>query len=306
MTTTSNSNEYVNSEYKKGAINALCAYTLWGLAPIYFKLLSGVSAPEILVHRIIWSFILLVIIIVAMGKWRKVQEIIKQPKIFFSLALSSILLGFNWLVFIWAINNNHILEASLGYYINPLFNVVLGMIFFSERLSKWKTIAVLLALTGVAIQIISLGSVPLVALSLAASFGIYGLIRKKVPVDSLAGLLIESAWLLPLAIGYWYGFVDSETGNMFNNETSLNVALLAAGIVTTAPLLFFTGAAKRLPLATLGFFQYLGPSLMFIVAISFYNELIVFEKLVTFAFIWCALIVFSLSSIKKKKSRAIT
>ncbi len=289
------------NETRKGALNAIGAYTLWGLAPIYFKLLSDISAAEILIHRIIWSFVLLILVILAVGKWRKVQEILRQPKVLKSLGLSSILLGFNWLVFIWAINNNMILEASLGYYINPLFNVVLGMIFFSERLSKWKTFAVLLALVGVLIQVISLGTVPLVALGLATSFGIYGLLRKKVQVDSLAGLLIESAWLLPIAIFYWVMFVDSPSANMLNNDMALNIALLAAGIVTTAPLLFFTGAAKRLPLATLGFFQYIGPSIMFVVAIYFYNEHIVFEKMLTFGFIWAALVVFSLSSLKKSK-----
>ncbi|TRX55189.1 EamA family transporter RarD [Thalassomonas sp. M1454] len=291
------------SETKKGAINAVCAYFLWGIAPIYFKLLADVSAPEILIHRIVWSFALLFVVVIAMGNWRKVQQIINHPKTLLWLLATSIILAANWLIFIWAVNNNHILEASLGYFINPLFNVVLGMIFFAERLRKWQVIAVLLALVGVLIQVISLGTIPYIGLSLAATFGIYGLMRKKVPVESVPGLLIESAWMLPIGLAYWYFFLDSTTSNMLSNQTSLNLTLIAAGLVTTAPLLFFTGAAKRLALSTLGFFQYIGPSIMFIVAILLYGETLAFEKMLTFACIWTALIVFSLDSFRQFKNK---
>lgn len=292
-----------NPETKKGAINAVCAYFLWGIAPIYFKLLADVSAPEILIHRIVWSFVLLLVVVIAMGNWRKVQQIINKPKTLLWLLATSIILALNWLLFIWSVNNGHILEASLGYFINPLFNVVLGMIFFSERLRKWQIVAVLLALVGVLIQVISLGTIPYLGLSLAATFGIYGLMRKKVPVDSVPGLLIESAWMLPIGLLYWYLFIDSPTSNMFSNLPSLNLTLIAAGIVTTAPLLFFTGAAKRLSLTTLGFFQYIGPSIMFVVAIVLYGETLAFEKMLTFAFIWSALAIFSLDSLIKHKTK---
>jgi chloramphenicol-sensitive protein RarD len=296
-------NQSISEQSKSGAINAVWAYFLWGIAPLYFKLLADVSAPEILVHRIIWSFVLLAIVLVAMGNWRKVQQILRQPKILFFLCGTSILLGANWLVFIWAVSNGQILEASLGYYINPLFNVLLGMIFFGERLRKWQIVAVSLAFIGVLIQLFSLGTVPLLALFLASSFAVYGMLRKKVPVDSVAGLYIESGWLLPISVVYWLVFIDSPTSNMFLNDFSMNLTLIAAGLVTTAPLLFFIGAAKRLTLAVLGFFQYIGPSLMFIIAVTFFDEALVFEKMLTFVFIWAALLIFSLDSIKHFKKR---
>ena len=281
---------------KSGVINAICAYSLWGLAPLYFKLLESVPATEILVHRIVWSFVLLVIVVLAMGHWRKVQQIVRTPKTFFWLLGTAIVLAINWLVFIWAVNNNHILEASLGYFINPLFSIALAMIFLGERLSKWQIIAMFLACAGVLLQLISLGTIPYVAIALATSFGIYGLLRKKMPVDSVPGLLIESAWMLPIGIAYWLFFMESSSSNML-----INLILLAAGLVTTAPLLFFTGAAKRLTLTTLGFFQYIGPSIMFIVAIVIFNEEIIFEKLLTFLFIWTALLIYSVDSLRKYK-----
>lgn len=292
-----------SSQTKSGVINAICAYSLWGVAPIYFKLLTDLPAADILVHRIIWSFVLLIIITLAMGQWRKVQLIIASPKKLLWLLATSIILGINWLVFIWAINSGHILEASLGYYINPLFSVGLGMLFLGERLSTWQKVAVALAFSGVMIQLISLGTIPYIALSLAASFGIYGLMRKKMPVDSVPGLLIEATWMLPLGILYWLFFMDAASSNMMNNSAGLNVTLFAAGIITTAPLLFFTSAAKKLSLTALGFFQYIGPSIMFIIAVTYYKESMVFERLVTFVFIWTALLVFSIDSIKKLRRK---
>lgn len=291
---------------KSGVINAICAYTIWGLAPIYFKLLQQVPATEILMHRVVWSFVLLVAIILAMGNWPKVKAVFQQPRTMIWLGITAVILATNWLIFIWAVNNNYILEASLGYYINPLFNVALGMIFLGERLSKWQGIAVLLAFVGVMIQLVSLGTVPYIALALAASFGIYGLLRKKLMVDSVSGLFIESAWLMPAALIYWMLFLDTPTSDLMENDTNLNLLLIAAGLVTTAPLLFFTGAAKRLTLATLGFFQYIGPSIMFIIAISVYHEPLVFEKLITFAFIWSALVIYSLDSYRKHRANKKT
>ncbi|NMP16042.1 EamA family transporter RarD [Thalassotalea sp. Y01] len=291
------------NETKKGVINALCAYTLWGIAPIYFKLLSMVPAMEILVHRIVWSFVLLVAIVLLMGNWSKVRAIYRDRKKLAWLFFTSLILAANWLLFIWAVNNDYILEASLGYYINPLFSVALAMLFLGERLSRWQLVAVALAMIGVFIQLFSLGSVPYVALGLATSFGVYGLLRKKMPVDSLPGLLIESFWMLPLGLLYWAFFAESATSNMMLNDMSLNITLIAAGLVTTAPLLFFTAAAKRLPLTTMGFFQYVGPSIMFVLAITVYNEQLIFEKMLTFAFIWSALVIYSIDSLKRRRQR---
>jgi chloramphenicol-sensitive protein RarD len=293
-------NQLEDNSSRNGAFSALSAYILWGFAPIYFKLLTEIAAGEILMHRVIWSTVFLLLMIIAMKKWPQLLSVLKQPKLLLQLTLSACFLAVNWFLFIWAVNNDHLLDASLGYYINPLFNVVLGMIFFHERLRRNQLIAVGLALSGVIVQLIALGTLPLISIALASTFAVYGLIRKKLPVNSFVGLLIESLLMLPIALIYWYFFVETTTSNMALNDYSLNFTLIMAGVVTTAPLLFFTAAAKRLTLSTLGFFQYLGPSIMFLLATFYYQETMKTAELVTFIFIWAALLLYSLDSIKKR------
>lgn len=285
---------------RNGALSAISAYVLWGFAPLYFKLLTDIAAGEILMHRVIWSSVILLVMIIAMRKWSQLVAVFKHPKLVFHLSLSASFLAVNWFLFIWAVNNDHLLDASLGYYINPLFNVVLGMLFFQERLRRNQLIAVGLAFIGVLIQLVALGTLPLISIVLAATFGIYGLIRKKLAVNSFVGLFIESLLMLPLAVIYWCYFINSSTSNMMLNSSNLNVILIMAGVVTTAPLLFFTAAAKRLTLSTLGFFQYLGPSIMFILATFYYQETLQTAELMTFIFIWGALAIYSLDSLKKR------
>ena len=281
-----------------GIIFAICAYTMWGIAPMYFKLIGQVPAMEILMHRIIWSVLVLVLLVAVTGKINKVKQAILNPKVMQILLISGLLLAANWFIFIWAINNNHLLDASLGYYINPLLNVFLGRLFLGERLRRMQKVAVGLALSGVAYFIVSYGQLPWVALALAGTFGIYGLLRKQVAVDSLPGLLIESVFLLPPAIVYWIWFAG-EYSNMLTNDLPLNITLICAGIVTTAPLLCFTAAAKRIMFSTLGFFQYIGPSLMFVLAAAVYGEPLDNSKLVMFAFVWLALGLFSYDSLRQ-------
>ena len=288
-----------------GVINAVAAYLMWGLAPIYFKLLSSVGAAEILVHRVVWSTVLLFIIVVAINKWQQLIDIVTNKKLLSRLFITATILASNWFLFIWAVNNDHILDASLGYYINPLLNVALGMIFLGERLRKWQGIAVGLAVVGVLIQVIMLGTIPVISLVLAGTFGVYGLLRKKLHVDSFVGLLIESLVMLPVALIFWQFFLVSETSNMVANTWSMNVILMMAGVVTTAPLLCFTAAAKRLTLASLGFFQYIGPSIMFILATFMYQEPLAPAKLATFALIWAALVIYSLDSLRARKQRKL-
>ena len=283
---------------RSGVFNALAAYFMWGIAPIYFKLLVDIGAGEILMHRIIWSSIFLFLLVLVSKKWLILVELCRQPKIIAKLALSATVLAINWLLFIWAVNNDHLLDASLGYFINPLFNVALGMLFFSERLRKNQKIAVALAFFGVTIQLFTIGSLPVVSLALASSFAIYGVLRKKMHVDSFVGLLVESLLMLPVAIIYWLYFVDSSTANLFLNSSALNVTIIMAGVVTTAPLLCFTAAAKRLALSTLGFFQYIGPSIMFMLAIVYYQESIQAAELMTFVFIWLALALYAFDSLR--------
>lgn len=289
----------LNREQKVGGIFAASAYTLWGIAPLYFKSIDFVPALEILLHRILWSFLLLALILTAMQQWPRVLAVLKQPKMVAAMLGTSLLLAGNWGLFIWAVNNEHMLEASLGYYINPLFNVLLGMVFLGERLRKLQWLAVALAFTGVLIQLVYFGSLPWVALVLASSFALYGLFRKKLAVDALSGLFVESLLLLPLAIGYWAHFADSASANLFENTLSLNLWLVAAGVVTTVPLLCFIAGARRLQLSTMGFFQYIGPSFMFMFGVILYHEPLDNSKLVTFAFIWTALLVYSMDAAYK-------
>ena len=227
---------------KSGVLFAIAAYTMWGIAPMYFKLLGQVPAMEILMHRIIWSVLVLVLLVVVTGKIDKVNQAILNPKVMQVLLISGVLLAANWFIFIWAINNNHLLDASLGYYINPLLNIFLGRLFLGERLRRLQKVAVGLALTGVLFFIVS---------------------------------------------------------NMLSNNSGLNIALICAGIVTTAPLLCFTAAAKRIMFSTLGFFQYIGPSIMFVLAAVVYDEPLDNSKIVMFAFVWLALGLFSFDSLRQ-------
>lgn len=286
-----------------GIYNAISAYFMWGIAPLYFKLLIELDAGEILMHRIIWSSVFIFLLVLFSKKWQVFVQLCKQPKMLAKLTLSAIVLAFNWLLFIWAVNNDHLLDASLGYFINPLFNVVLGMLIFSERLRRNQTIAVGLAFFGVLIQLFTLGSLPFISLALASSFAIYGVLRKKMHVDSLVGLLIESLIMLPFAIIYWIYFVDSTTANFALNTNVLNFTLVMAGVVTTAPLLCFTAAAKRLTLSSLGFFQYIGPSIMFLLATLYFNEPLYFTEFITFIFIWTALLLYSFDAFRDIKVR---
>lgn len=277
---------------RQGILLALAAYFIWGVAPAYFKVIQAVPADEILTHRIIWSFFFMLALISLSRQWPQVCKIRKSPKKLLALALSAVLIGGNWLLFIWSVNNNHMLEASLGYFINPLVNVLLGMLFLGERFRRMQWFAVFLAACGVLIQLWTFGSLPIIALGLAFSFAFYGLVRKKIAVDAQTGMLIETLWLLPLAAVYLFAIADSSTSHMGSNPWTLNLLLIAAGVVTTIPLLCFTGAATRLRLSTLGFFQYIGPTLMFLLAVTFYGEVPGPDKLVTFGFIWLALIIF--------------
>ncbi|KZN35174.1 hypothetical protein N474_03135 [Pseudoalteromonas luteoviolacea CPMOR-2] len=294
-----------DSSVRQGYLYATLAFIMWGLAPIYFKSIEHVDALEILVHRVIWSVVFIFIVITVRKNWHTVRKVLGNPKLVMMLVVTALLLGFNWGLFIWAVNNGYMLDASLGYYINPLLNVFLGMLFLSEKLRFGQKVAVLLASTGVIIQLISFGSFPYIAMSLACSFAIYGLLRKKMAVDSLPGIFIESLILLPIALVYWFFLEPSLTSNMLGNTWDLNLLLIAAGIVTTLPLLSFTGAAKRLPYSTLGFFQYIGPSLMFTLAVVFYGEEFDVERAVTFAFIWGALLLFTLDSLKASKTKRV-
>lgn len=282
---------------RQGVFFALAAYFIWGIAPAYFKLIGYVPANEILTHRIIWSFFFMLVLLTLSRQWPLVRIACRNKKHILLLAVSAILIGSNWLTFIWAVNNHHMLEASMGYFINPLVNVLLGVVFLKERFRRMQWAAVILAFSGVAIQLWQFGSIPYISLTLALTFGLYALIRKKIGVDSQSGMLIETLWLLPVAAIYLFFIADTPTSHMTQNSLSLNLLLMAAGVVTTIPLMFFTAAATKLRLSTLGFFQYIGPTLMFLMAITFYGETIGEDKMYTFIFVWAALGVFILDAL---------
>ncbi len=285
-----------------GVIYALSAYLMWGVFPLYFKFMARIPPLEILAHRVIWSFILLFFSVLFFKKHYNLKQVLCHKKTAVMLFCSATIIANNWLVFIWAVINNHLLDASLGYYINPLVNVLLGMIFLGERLSKMQWLAVFLAIIGVSVQLISFGKIPLTAIFLALSFGSYGLIRKKVKVAAVPGLLAETGLLFPIALIYLLSCIDnSNTANMLNNNLSLNLSLMAAGLITTLPLLCFTAAAIRLRLSTLGFFQYIGPSVMFFIALFIFNEPFSAPSALSFLFIWSALAVFSADGLRKAK-----
>ena len=197
-----------------GTILALAAYFIWGIAPAYFKLIYYVPADEILTHRVIWSFFFMVALISVSRQWPQVKKLLKTPRKIFLLALSAVLVGGNWLLFIWAVNNHHMLEASLGYFINPLVNILLGMIFLGERFRRLQWLAVILAFCGVLVQLWTFGSLPIIGLGLAFSFAFYGLVRKKIAVDAQTGMLVETLWLLPVAAIWLFGITDSSTSHM--------------------------------------------------------------------------------------------
>ncbi|WP_409439955.1 EamA family transporter RarD [Psychromonas sp. GE-S-Ul-11] len=280
------------SETQVGVLYALSAYFIWGIAPLYFKYLDFISVYEILSHRVIWSVVVTALLVSYLKDWSNVASVCRQYKSLLMLVVTSLLISSNWLVFIWAINNEKMLEASLGYFINPIVNVVLGLVFLSERLSRLKWFAVFLAFIGVSAQAWQLGELPWVSLVLPITFALYGLLRKKVKVKAITGLFLETLAVLPIAIVYLATVTGSETANLFNNEWSLNLLFMMAGLVTAMPLICFGQAALRLPLSTLGFFQYLAPSIVFLFAVFVYGEPISFIKLFTFACIWTGILVF--------------
>ena len=289
------------SNERLGQIYAVFAFLFWGaIAPIYFKQVASVDPVEVLIHRVIWSCIILFPLLFITKQFGVFKALIKEKEKIKLLALSTFFISINWLVFIWAVSNEKIMETALGYYINPLVNVLLGYLFFSERMNKNQYIAISIAFLAVIYQLVTLGSIPIVSLVLAFSFGFYGSIRKKINVGSIVGLFVETLILLPFALIYLYYIISNETISFLNSSEYISLMLSLGGAITIIPLLLFNGAATRMRLTTLGFFQYIGPSCAFLLALFVYNEEFNFDRLITFSLIWFALVIFSLDSLKKK------
>lgn len=283
---------------RRGYLLGLTAYTLWGLFPIYFKLLTHVPAMEVIVHRVLWSALfggLLLLVWKHPGWWRDLRD---NPRRIAILALTGCLVAINWLVYIWAVNEGRMLEASLGYYINPLVNVLLGLLVLGERLRRLQWVAVALAALGVGYQLIVFGSIPWISLALALSFGFYGLIRKRAPVAALPGLVVET-WLLVPAVLAWLAFHPESSSGHLDYWLSRDALLLAlSGPITLVPLLCFNAAARHLPYATLGFLQYIAPSLVLLLAVFVYGEPFDGTRMVSFLFIWIGLAVYTIDAVR--------
>lgn len=293
---------------KNGTLAALGAYILWGLLPIYWKTIEQVPAPEILGHRVIWSLAVTLGLLALRRRWGWLKEARRKPAILLPFVGSTVVLAINWLVYIWANNNGHIVEVSLGYFMNPLLNVILGVVFLRERMRPWQWAAIGLAAAGVAYLTLSYGRLPWIALTLASSFGLYGLIRKTAALESVQGLTVETSLMLLPAIGY-LAYLGSRGVGSFGQAGALTTLLLGcAGFVTAIPLILFAYGARRVQLTTLGVLQYAAPTLQFLVGVFIYGEDFTLTRLIGFSIIWAALLVYSAEGLitQRRVAAAVT
>jgi len=294
------------SERTTGLLYGVAAYGLWGLMPLYIKAVSAAPALEVLAHRVVWAFLLLLLFCAQQGQLGALRGALRHRRTFVAMVASAALIGVNWLVYIWAVMNGRVLESSLGYYVNPLVNVLLGVLVLRERLERPVRVAVAFAAAGVLWMGVQAGHPPWIALTLAAAFGLYGLMRKIAPVGSLVGLTVETALMLPAALGLLAWRVATERAAFLAGRPGLDVLLVLAGPVTAIPLLLFAGAARRLPLTTLGFLQYLSPTLQFLLAVLVYGEPFGRANAVAFALIWTALAIFAAHSARRGQPEPVT
>jgi chloramphenicol-sensitive protein RarD len=283
-----------------GIISAASAFLCWGLFPLYFHAIGEVPPMQILAHRMLWSLLFLLIVLAVRRQWAWL-ELVRQPRVFGSFVASAVLLSVNWLIYIWAVNNGHVIEASLGYFINPLVNISLGYLLLKERLRPAQWMAIAVAALGVAWLTWQAGTVPWVALALALSFGGYGLLRKTAKLGALEGLSFETMVLFPLAAAYVV-WLTMHGENAFINTASNTTRLLlaAAGPITAIPLLLFASGARQIPLSVLGLLQYLSPTLQFLLGVWLFHEPFTAERLVGFALIWAALALFALEGLLRR------
>ncbi len=276
----------------KGILYGIGAYILWGFFPIYWKVLHPVPALQVIGHRIVWSFVVLIIYVLATKQWQDFRSVAFTSKIIAMYSIAGVLLSINWLIYVWGVNAGFIVETSLGYFINPLLSVLLGVIFLKERLRPMQWLPVVIAATGVVYLTSAYGHLPWIALSLAFSFGLYGLVKKIAPLGSLYGLTLETGIVFPVALIFLIFVQVTGKGAFLYNGTTVDLFLLGAGIVTTIPLLMFASAAKLIPLSMIGILQYIAPTLQFLLGIFLYKEPFDRSHLIGFGIIWIALIIF--------------
>jgi len=290
------------AEARSGVIAGLIAYTLWGVFPVYFKLVESVSPLEVLAHRIVWAVFFGGLIILLRRQWTEVWRALTHRQMLQWLILAAILITVNWLTYIWAIQNDRIFETSLGYYINPLMYVVVGVVFFSDRLRRPQLLAVILAAIGVTVLATSGDNVPYVALVLGTTFTAYGVIRKKVVIGAMPGLFIETIVLFPFALTWLLWLINSDASMFVAGDSRISVLLLLAGPITVIPLMCFAIAARRVTLTTIGFMQFLAPTLQFCTGL-YYGEALTTAHLICFGFIWLAVFIFSADAIRSSKKK---
>lgn len=288
--------------YKQGIFFGLAAYVLWGILPVYWKALEIVSPFEILSSRFMWSCVFVFLLIIFQKKWllftKEVKQVFSNVKTGAAMAAAGITISFNWGTFIWAVNNGHIVETSMGYYINPLVSILFAVVFLRERLDKMQLAAITCAFIGVASMVYSFGKIPLVSLTLAFTFALYGLLKKILPVSALTSIMLETLLITPLALVYEYSLWQHGVSFYASGNLQVIMMLTGAGVVTAIPLLLFTAGARLLPLKIIGFLQYISPTLTLLIGVFVYNEAFTASHLLAFGWIWAALLLFIVSQLR--------
>lgn len=288
--------------YKQGIFFGLAAYVLWGILPVYWKALELVSPFEILSSRFMWSCVFVLLLIIFQKKWplftKEVKQVFSNVKTGAAMVAAGITISFNWGTFIWAVNNGHIVETSMGYYINPLVSILFAVVFLRERLDKMQLAAITCAFIGVASMVYSFGKIPWVSLTLAFTFALYGLLKKILPVSALTSIMLETLLITPLALVYEYSLWQQGVSFYASGNLQVIMMLTGAGVVTAIPLLLFTAGARLLPLKIIGFLQYISPTLTLLIGVFVYNEAFTVSHLLAFGWIWAALLLFIVSQLR--------
>ncbi len=288
--------------YKQGIFFGLAAYVLWGILPVYWKALELVSPFEILSSRFMWSCVFVFLLIIFQKKWplftKEVKLVFSNVKTGAAMVAAGITISFNWGTFIWAVNNGHIVETSMGYYINPLVSILFAVVFLRERLDKMQLAAITCAFIGVASMVYSFGKIPWVSLTLAFTFALYGLLKKILPVSALTSIMLETLLITPLALVYEYSLWQQGVSFYASGNLQVIMMLTGAGVVTAIPLLLFTAGARLLPLKIIGFLQYISPTLTLLIGVFVYNESFTASHLLAFGWIWAALLLFIVSQLR--------
>ncbi len=297
------SSSYPQDGPQKGLVAAFAAFCAWGVLPLFWKALDTVDSLEVLCHRMVWSFVSLVPVMLFSGRLGGVLLLMRDKKVVLGLICTTALLGANWYTYIWSITHGQVLEASLGYFLNPLFNVVLGVAVFKEHPGRLTWAAIALASCGVLFQVLTLGRLPAVSLILGISFAVYGMLRKLLMVEALPGLFLETVFFIPCAAGYllWQGALGNSA--FYQGDLAIDALLVCSGFITTLPLFWFAYGARRIPMTTLGLLQYLTPSMVFLLGIFVFEKQLTLTALVTFSCIWAALALYTADSLRARNGR---